>query len=92
MKYPTFTYLGLAGEYKPARSMITLSDDREVLIESCKRIVECNDIKCSVISTGFLVEVWGSELNISTFSNGSAQICGKVSSISIEKKGRGGVQ
>lgn len=90
MKLPTLTFLGRAGEYRPVRSLITISGDSEVMIENCRRILECSDIKCSVISAGYLVEVWGMGLTASSFANGSAGVSGRVQSISIERRGRNG--
>ncbi len=89
MKYPTLTYLGRAGDFKPIRSMISIVDDKEVLVESCKRILECDEIKCSIISHGYLIEVWGSELSVSSFANGSAAISGRIQSLSIERRRSG---
>lgn len=89
MKFPTMSYSGRAGDYRPVRSMITICGDSEVLIENCRRILECSDIKCSVISAGYLVEIWGSDLSASSFASGSAQVSGHVQSITIERKGGG---
>ena len=89
MKYPTLTYMGPAGDWKPARSMVTISGDSEVLIENCKRILECSDIKCSLMSAGYLVEICGSGLSAASFASGSARVTGKVQSVSIEKRRSG---
>ena len=72
----------------PVRSVITISGDSEVLIENCRRFIECSEIKCSLISAGFLVEIWGSELTASNYANGSAGIRGKIQSVSVERRGR----
>ncbi len=86
MRTPTISFSGLAGDFKPVRSMITISGDNEVLIENCSRLMECGDIKCSLISAGYLVEVWGSGLSATSFANGSAGIAGRVQSVSISRR------
>lgn len=87
MKYPTLTYLGRAGDFSPVRSMVTISGDSEVLIENCRRVIECSEIRCSMISAGYLIEVWGSGLSAACFAGGSASVTGKVQSVSIERRG-----
>ena len=90
MKLPALTFFGLAGEYRPVRSLVTISGDTDVMVENCQRILECNDIKCSVVSAGYVIEIWGSGLHASTFANGSAGISGRVQSINIERRRNGG--
>ncbi len=89
MKFPTLTYNGRAGDFSPVRSLITISGDSEVLIENCSRLIETSDIKCSLISSGYLVEVWGSGLSAARFANQSASVVGRVQSVSIERRSRG---
>ena len=75
-------------DLSPVRSMITISGDSEVLVENCRRFLECSEIKCSLISAGYLVEIWGSDLTASNYANGSAGIRGKIQSVSVERRGR----
>ena len=77
----------LTGGRFPVRSVVTIDGDSEVLIENCRRLIECSEIKCSVISAGFLVEVWGSGLSASSYANGSASISGRIQSVNIARRG-----
>ncbi|SDA18791.1 YabP family protein [Ruminococcus sp. YE71] len=86
MRAPTIGFSGMARDFKPVRSMMTISGDSEVRIENCKRLIECGDIKCGLISAGYLIEVWGSGLSASSFADGSACITGRVQSISISRR------
>ena len=90
MRTPTISFSGRAGDFKPVRSMITVSGDSDVLVENCSRLIECGDIKCSLISAGYLVEVWGSGLSASSFANGSAGVSGRVQSITISRRSKNG--
>lgn len=90
MKHPTLTYSGKSGDFKPIRSMITISGDSEVLIENCRQIAECNDIKCSVTASGYLIDVWGSDLTMTSFANGNVSVLGRVRSVSIARRSRNG--
>lgn len=89
MKFPTLTYSGRAGDFSPVRSLITISGDSEVLVENCTGIIETSDIRCTLVSSGYLVEIWGSGLSAASFANGSASVVGRVQSVSIEKRSRG---
>ncbi len=86
MKYPTLTYLGRAGDFSPVRSMVTISGDSEVLIENCRRIIECSDIRCCMMSAGYMIEIWGSGLSAASFAGGSASVTGRVQSVTIERR------
>ncbi len=88
MKQPSFSYLGKVKDLSSLRSMITISGNSEVLIENCRQVNECNDIRCSVVASGDLIDVWGAELSLSSFSNGSVAVNGKIQSLNIEKRGR----
>ncbi|MGN0632763.1 MAG: YabP/YqfC family sporulation protein [Oscillospiraceae bacterium] len=88
MKQPGFTYLGRADGLLPARSLICISGDKEVLIESCKSVIECNDIKCTLIAAGYTVDVWGTGLSVTSFANGNASVAGKIQSVSVERRSR----
>ena len=68
------------------RPLITISGDKEVHIENCRRFLECSEIKCSLLSTGYLVEIWGTELAAASFANGSASVSGRIQSVNIERR------
>jgi hypothetical protein len=88
MKNIPTIFSGMAADLRPVRSLITVSDDSEVIIESCKRIIECNDIKCTVLTHGYIIDVWGAELTLTSFANGNVGVYGKIQSISISRKPR----
>ena len=85
MKY-IFGGFGLRGR----QPVVTVVGDSEVHIENCRRLLECNDIKCSILSAGYLVEVWGTELSAAAFAGGSASVSGKIQSVNIARRNGGG--
>ena len=89
MEFPAFTYIGRAGDLRPARSLVTIDGDNEVQIENCRRILECSEVKCSMVSAGYLIEIWGSGLSAASFANGSASVTGRVQSVTVERRRRG---
>ncbi len=68
------------------RPVVTVVGDSEVHIENCRRLLECSDIKCSILSAGYLVEVWGTELSAAAFAGGSASVSGKIQSVNIGRR------
>lgn len=90
MKRPVLSYFGAVSDFKPIRSLITIQNDSEVIVERCKRIIECNDIKCSAESHGYIIEIWGTDLTLTSFASGSIAVNGRIQSISIDGKARRG--
>lgn len=86
MKRPSLTYLGKVSGIRPLRSMITISGDSEVLIENCNSIIDHSEIKCALSAAGYLVEVWGEDLVLTSFSDGGAGVCGRIKSVTIERR------
>lgn len=57
-----------------------------VLVENCKRILECSEIMVKVECYDYYIEVWGESLCIRDYSTSSVEISGKISSVSFENK------
>lgn len=67
-------------------SYISIIDDNRVLIENCKAISECNDIMVRVSTKDNDVEIWGSELKVTNYTNTSMLIEGSISSVNVSRK------
>lgn len=69
---------------------IVITDNRTVLIENCKHILECNDIMIKLVTADYNIEVWGNDLVISDFNTGNVVVNGTIASVSISvRAGRG---
>lgn len=68
-------------------SYISIIDNERVIIENCKTILECNDMLVRIITKEFEVEIWGSELSITNYATVSVEVCGTISSVSLQKRG-----
>ena len=88
MKRPALTYSGTASGLRTLNSIVSISGDSEVLIENCRRIVECGEIKCSAEAGGFLIDVWGADLTMTSFANGNAGVTGRIQSVSVSRRSR----
>ena len=85
----TNTRLGFAGKLKDLAclgSYVTIENDRSVLVENCRQICECSDIRAKVCAGDYFIEVWGNDLKMSEYTQDSGYIYGKVESIKIVRK------
>ena len=67
-------------------SSINIIDNTQITIENCKNILECNDIIVRVLSAEFIIDVWGSDLTVTSFANRSVMVDGEISSVSLNRR------
>ncbi len=67
---------------------IIINPYRNVLIENCKRILECSELFVKIECSDFYIEIWGESLCIRDYSTSSVEVIGKISSISFEYRRR----
>lgn len=60
--------------------------DREMLIENCRRIEECNEVFMRLVSGRLYINVWGSGLRAFDFKTNGLIIRGKFSGIEFEER------
>ena len=67
--------------------MIHINDNREILIENCKRIEEYNDVFMKLISGNLCIQIWGNSLRACDFKTKGLIISGRISQIEfIERR------
>lgn len=67
-------------------SSVTILDNKQVLIENCKNIVECNDVLVRIISSNYEIEIWGVGLSISNYSSKTVAVNGEIQSVNLTKR------
>lgn len=67
-----------------ANTMIHIADNDELEIESCRQILEYNDIFIRVKTSTLFVEIWGTELTVDDFGGGTITVRGRISSVGLE--------
>jgi sporulation protein YqfC len=68
---------------------IHIKGDNELLIESCRRIEEYNEVFMRLILGKLCIQIWGSNLKAYNFKTDALLIRGKISRIDfIERNGR----
>lgn len=65
---------------------IYLNGSREMLIESCRRIEEYNDVRICVTAGSMSIQIWGSSLRTETLRTGGLIIRGRISSIEFSER------
>lgn len=61
-----------------------ISDNEEIILENCKKILEYNDIYLKVKTSTIVFGVWGENLRIDDFNFNGLIIRGKIHSIEFE--------
>lgn len=65
---------------------IYMNGNRELLIESCRRIEEYNDVRISIAAGSLAIQIWGSSLRTETLRTGGLIIRGRISSIEFSER------
>ncbi len=60
---------------------ISISDNTEVIVENCKKILEYNDIFIKVSTSTVTFQIWGKDLAIKNYEDKGLIIKGIISSI-----------
>ena len=60
---------------------ISISDNTEVIVENCKKILEYNDIFIKVSTSTVTFQIWGNNLRIKNYEDKGLIIEGVISSI-----------
>ncbi len=71
-------------------SYISITDNEKVILENCRSINECSDIMVNISTTENDIEIWGTGLTVTSYTNTSIEINGKINTVSISKR-RGAV-
>lgn len=68
-------------------SFVTMSGNKEVLVENVSGVYECNEIMARVRASSNEIIIWGEELKLRGYTNNSVTIYGKISSVEISAGG-----
>ncbi|MBE6853281.1 MAG: hypothetical protein E7505_07365 [Ruminococcus sp.] len=64
---------------------IQIYDNRKVVLSSCKRIVEYNDIYLKADLGGLMAEIWGRELCVNDFNKEGIDVYGHIESVVLSE-------
>jgi len=67
-------------------TIIQITDNKEVIIENCKKIIEYNDIFLKVKTRNMTVQVWGQKLQIDDYNTEGIIVKGIIESIELINK------
>ena len=60
---------------------ISIESGGDIQIDSCRRILVCNDVCIKIRSADMIIELWGSGLRLSCAEPDSVSVSGKVTSV-----------
>ncbi len=74
------------GEVTGTASNINIYGTKKVVIESFKKILECNESLIIIKTCDSRISIWGNELVLTSYSSGFAEITGNIDRIEIDDK------
>jgi len=77
-----------AGEVLSPVSGIHIESNRELIVENCRRIEECDEVFMQFISGHLRVQVWGSGLRAYDHKTGGLVIRGRISRVELAERRR----
>lgn len=81
-----FKFGSFLGEVTGTASNINIYGTKKIVIESFKKILECNDALIIVKTCDCNISIWGSDLKLTSYSSGYAEISGEIERIEIDEK------
>ena len=75
----------IAEKLPKGTTQLQLTDNRELEIEGCKKIIEYDENLIIIMLEKILLKVYGTELKTSCFSSGYVTIYGKITSLEFEE-------
>lgn len=82
-KKPKFRFAGKVKQLLCLNDYINICDNNLVIIENCKKILDCNEVMARVMTTNFQVEIWGSNLSLSNYCSECVEVNGVVESVAL---------
>lgn len=83
---PKLRFAGKAKELMCLNSYINILDNKKVIIENCKQIIECNEVMARIMTGSFQVEIWGKDLSLSNYCSESIEVCGTIESVALTSR------
>lgn len=85
-RFPILSFFGLTKELLYLRSYIRIADNNSALVENCRQICECTDVCVRVLTGDFEIEIWGSGLKLSNYSENCVEIKGCIEQVKLTSK------
>lgn len=85
-KIPVLNFFGFAGELLHFNSYINIVNNNKAIVENCQQIYECTDIMAKIRTSSFEIEIWGNNLKLSNYAQGSVEITGTIEQINLASK------
>ena len=82
-KIPVLSFFGLTKELMYLQSYIRINDNTSAVVENCKQICECTDICVRLLTNRFELQIWGSGLSLTSFSENAVEIRGTIEQVKL---------
>lgn len=64
-------------------SRVHLHGNRELRLENCRRVLECNDILVRLESRDLRLEIWGTHLRVFDYNDNCVLVRGKIAEVKL---------
>lgn len=86
-RLPGISFFGKARELMYLQSYIRINDNTSALVENCRQIYECTDVCVRLLTGSFEIELWGSGLKLSSYSENSVEVRGTIEQVRLVSHG-----
>ena len=69
-------------------SYLHLHGRRQLRLENCRRVLECNALRVRLETRDLTVEIWGTGLRVFDYNDNSVLVRGKISTIQLAERGQ----
>ena len=67
-------------------SYLHLHGNRQLRLENCRRVLECNELRVRLETRDLTVEIWGTALRVFDYSDNSVLVRGKISTVQLSER------
>ena len=66
-------------------SYLHLHGNRQLRLENCRRVLECNDLRVRLETRDLTVEIWGTGLRVFDYKSSSMLVTGRITGIELSE-------
>ena len=86
-RIPGISFFGKTRELMYLQSYIRINDNTSALVENCRQIYECTEVCVRLLTGSFEIELWGSGLMLSSYTENSVEVRGTIEQVKLVSRG-----
>ncbi|MBQ4466019.1 MAG: YabP/YqfC family sporulation protein [Oscillospiraceae bacterium] len=65
---------------------VHLNGNREVRVENCRRVLECDEVRVRIATRELIVDIWGTGLRVFDYNDNNVLVRGKIASVQLSDR------